>query len=97
MWVAALSFPTALLAEGLSHYDAVGQQTVVAIYTGTFLLGALLFNVLWWYAIYRGRLLHRSLFRSYTGQSPDVGVTARRESPRIESVPNRQTAPYRAA
>jgi uncharacterized membrane protein len=57
MWVAALPFPTALLAEGLSHYDAVGRQAVVAIYTGMFLVGALLFNLEWWYAIYRGRLL----------------------------------------
>ena len=57
MWVAALPFPTALLAEGLSHYDAVGRQAVVAIYTGMFLVGALLFNLEWWYAIYHGRLL----------------------------------------
>jgi uncharacterized membrane protein len=57
MWVAALPFPTALLAEGLSHFDAVGRHAVVAIYTGMFLVGALLFNLVWWYAIYRGRLL----------------------------------------
>src|SRR5436305_10582619 len=57
MWLAALPFPTALLAEGLSHYDAVGRQAVVAIYTGMFLVGALLINLEWLYAIYGGRLL----------------------------------------
>ena len=57
MWVAALPFPTALLAEGLSRYDPVGRQAAVAIYTGMFLVGALLFNLEWWYAIYHGRLL----------------------------------------
>jgi uncharacterized membrane protein len=57
MWVGALPFPTALLAEGLSHYDAVGRQAVVAVYTGMYLVGALLINLEWWYAIDHGRLL----------------------------------------
>jgi hypothetical protein len=42
-----LLFPTALLAEGLSHYDAAGRQAAVTIYTGIFLVAALLFNLVW--------------------------------------------------
>ncbi len=57
MWVAFLPFPTALLSEGLTHSDAVGRRAVVAIYTGTFLLGGLLVNLQWQYAIHRDRLL----------------------------------------
>lgn len=57
MWVAVLPFPTALLSEGLSHSDANGRRAVVAIYTGMFLLGALIVNLQWRYASSKGRLL----------------------------------------
>jgi uncharacterized membrane protein len=78
MWVAALPFPTALLAEGLSHYDAVGRQAVVAIYTGMFLVGALLFNLEWWYAIYHGRLLGEGADPEAVKRTPPLGLTAQR-------------------
>jgi uncharacterized membrane protein len=78
MWVAALPFPTALLAEGLSHYDAVGRQAVVAIYTGMFLVGALLFNLEWWYAIYRGRLLGEGADPEAVKRTPPLGLRAQR-------------------
>ena len=74
MWVAALPFPTALLAEGLSHYDAAGRQAAVAIYTGMFLVGALLFNLEWWYAIYHGRLLGEGADPEAVRRTPPRGL-----------------------
>ena len=68
MWVAALPFPTALLAQYLTSGDAVERRTVTAIYTGAFLVGALLFNLLWWYGIYNRRL---------TGDRLDHGIVRR--------------------
>jgi uncharacterized membrane protein len=77
MWVAALPFPTALLAEGLSHYDPVGRQAVVAIYTGMFLVCALLFNLEWWYAIYHGRLLGEGADPEAVNRTPPRGLRPR--------------------
>lgn len=74
MWVAALPFPAALLAQYLSHthvpiqpghhtvilpggHVVTESNIVVAIYAGTYIVGAALFNALWWYGIYRGRLM----------------------------------------
>lgn len=54
--VTFVPFPTALLAEYLGDHD----QTVAAmIYSGTFLVIALVFNVLWRYASYHNRLIDR--------------------------------------
>jgi uncharacterized membrane protein len=57
MWVAVVPFPTALLAEGLSSADAPGRRAALVIYTGMFLLGALLVNLQWRYARVDRRLL----------------------------------------
>lgn len=55
MWVAVLPFPAALLAQYLTA--APGQRrAVVALYAGTFVVGALLFNLLWWYGVHNKRL-----------------------------------------
>lgn len=54
MWVACLPFPTALLAEYLGSQSE--RVTVTAIYTGAFIVGAILFNFLWRYATYNQRL-----------------------------------------
>ncbi len=66
MWVAVLPFPAALLAQYLKSSDAVAtlplghivreSNIVVAIYAGTYIVGAALFNSLWWYGIYNRRL-----------------------------------------
>lgn len=56
-WVAAVPFPTALLAEGLSTADTPGRRAAMVIYTGMFLLGALLVNLQWRYACANRRLL----------------------------------------
>lgn len=56
MFITLVPFPTALLAE---HITQPGAATAAAVYAGTFVLIAVLFNVLWRYASHRGRLLAR--------------------------------------
>jgi uncharacterized membrane protein len=54
MAVTLVPFPTALLAE---HIAQPGAHTAAAVYSGTFILIAVLFNVLWHYAAHEERLL----------------------------------------
>jgi uncharacterized membrane protein len=54
MWVAFLPFPAHVLGE---HLGKAGQQAAMTFYAGTFLVGALPFNLLWRYASYGKRLL----------------------------------------
>jgi uncharacterized membrane protein len=49
-------FPTALLAEYIERRD---QRTAALVYSGTFIVIAVLFNLLWRYASHRNRLLDR--------------------------------------
>jgi uncharacterized membrane protein len=56
MFVTLVPFPTALLAE---HIAQPGGSTAAAVYSGTFVFIAILFNVLWRYAAHGGRLLAR--------------------------------------
>jgi TMEM175 potassium channel family protein len=57
MCIAFLPFPTAVLAEYLA--DPKGRRVAVALYSATFVLIALAYNAVWWYAARGGRLLHR--------------------------------------
>ena len=67
MWLAVLPFPAALLAQYLGSTHVVGtllgrypvadRNIAVAIYAAAYVLGSILFNVLWWYGIYKGRLM----------------------------------------
>jgi uncharacterized membrane protein len=67
--VTFLPFSTSLVAE---HYGAQGEVTAAAVYTGTFLVMAIAFNLLWRFASHRHRLLKRSVtpeqIRSINGQ-----------------------------
>lgn len=54
MWVASIPFPTALLAEYLGTSQV---NTAMAIYAGSFIVGSLLFQLVWQYATYHDRLL----------------------------------------
>lgn len=54
MLVAFLPFPTALLAEYLTHE---GEETAVRVYSGWLLVTALSYYLLWWYISGRGHLL----------------------------------------
>jgi uncharacterized membrane protein len=56
MLVTLVPFPTAMLAEHVALHEAT---TAAAIYSGMFVIIAVLFNVLWHYASHRGRLLAR--------------------------------------
>jgi uncharacterized membrane protein len=70
MWVAALPFPTAILANYLGTH---GERTAMLVYAGSWLIGVIPFNLLWLYASAGGRLLHpgfdpeqvRMITRSY--------------------------------
>jgi uncharacterized membrane protein len=55
MGISFLPFPTAVLAEYLP--EQVGRNAAVAFYSGTLVVIAVLFNLAWWYAADRGRLL----------------------------------------
>ncbi len=61
MWIAVLPFPTALLAKYLD--SPTEQQTAISIYTGAFVIGSALFNLLWRYAIHSDRLLGEQVDR----------------------------------
>ena len=50
-------FPTALLAEYLGEPE---QRTAALIYSGTFVVTAIVYNMLWRYASHNNRLLDRS-------------------------------------
>lgn len=54
MFVTLVPFPTAVLAE---HFAQPGATTAAALLSGTFVMIAVLFNVLWRYAAHQGRLL----------------------------------------
>lgn len=70
MWVAVLPFPTALLAEYLTSPNQAERHLVTEVYTGIWLLGALLFNLLWWYGVHGQRLtdetIHHGIVRRTT-------------------------------
>jgi uncharacterized membrane protein len=55
MCIAFLPFPTAVLAEYLP--EPKGREVAVAAYSASFVLIALAYNAVWWYAVRNGRLL----------------------------------------
>jgi uncharacterized membrane protein len=55
MCIAFLPFPTAVLAEYLP--EPKGRKLAVALYSATFVLTAVAYNALWWYAVRGGGLL----------------------------------------
>lgn len=65
MCIAFLPFPTALLAEYLS--EPKGRRVAVAAYSASFVLIALAYNALWWYAVREGRLLEPNADREVVG------------------------------
>jgi TMEM175 potassium channel family protein len=65
MGISFLPFPTAVLAEYLPEPEQ--RQTAVAFYSATLVVIALLFNVLWRYAIRGGHLLEPNADRKAMG------------------------------
>jgi len=61
MWVSFIPFPTAVLAQYLKN--PTEQRAAMLFYSGTFVVGAALFNLLWRYASYRDRLVGKGIER----------------------------------
>jgi TMEM175 potassium channel family protein len=61
MCIAFLPFPTAVLAEYLP--DPKGRVVAVAAYSASFVLIALAYNAVWWYAVLSGQLLDQKADR----------------------------------
>lgn len=61
MCLVLVPFATSLITKYMSspHIDA--KRTAGVVYSGILLLVALMFNLVWWYASSRGRLLHDNL------------------------------------
>lgn len=55
--VTVVPFPTALLAAYIQHPEHHDQTVAAVVYGGVFAVIALLFNLLWWYAVRHNRLL----------------------------------------
>ena len=55
--VVFVPFPTALLVPYIAHPN---QRLAALVYSGTFVVLAIFFNVLWRYATYKGRLLGKN-------------------------------------
>ena len=54
MWIAFIPFPTSVLA---TYIGTGNEETAMAFYAGTFIVGSLLFQLLWRYAIHADRLI----------------------------------------
>ena len=54
MCITFVPFPTSLLAEYLGEPE---QRTAALVYSGTFVVTAIMFNLLWRYASYKNRLI----------------------------------------
>ncbi len=55
-----VTFPTALVAEYIQHRDA---RTAALVYSGTFVMIAIVWNLLWRYVAHDNRLLRRDIDR----------------------------------
>ena len=62
MAVTVVPFPTALLSEYIEHRDG---GVAAAVYSGTFVITAIFFNLLWRYAAYKDRLLDEKHDRAF--------------------------------
>lgn len=58
--VTVVPFPTQLVADYFGHE---GEQTAALVYSGWFAIIAIFFNILWWWASYKNRLLDKNADR----------------------------------
>src|SRR5262249_14129834 len=68
MLITFVNYPTALLAQALSTGTADDKTLAALVYTGTFVVTAVVFNVLWRYATHNGRLLGKDADRKLVAQ-----------------------------
>ncbi len=59
MCIAFIPFATAVLTKYIT--SPTGQHTAAIVYGATLLLNGILFNTIWWYAVWKRRLVHRDL------------------------------------
>jgi uncharacterized membrane protein len=61
LFITLVPFPTGLLATYLRSHDSGDQLSAVLVYNGTYVLIAIAFNLLWWYALHNRRLLDEAV------------------------------------
>src|SRR3984893_4452561 len=61
MCIAFIPFVTSLLTKYITSTSPTEQHTAAIIYGATLLLNGILFNSIWWYAVWKSRLVRRDL------------------------------------
>ena len=61
MCIAFIPFVTSLLTKYITSPSPTEQHTAAIIYGATLLLNGILFNSIWWYAVWKRRLVRRDL------------------------------------
>src|SRR3989440_4097549 len=61
MCIAFIPFATALLTMYITSTSPTEQHTAAIVYGATLLLNGILFNSIWWYAVWKRRLVRRHL------------------------------------
>src|SRR6266699_2128065 len=61
MCIAFIPFATALLTMYITSTSPTEQHTAAIVYGATLLLNGILFNSIWWYAVWKRRLVQRDL------------------------------------
>ncbi len=65
LFITLVPFPTRLLAEYLESPNRADQRVAALVYNGTYVLIAIAFNLLWWYAVRNRRLLDETVHPSH--------------------------------
>jgi uncharacterized membrane protein len=61
MCIAFIPFATSLLTKYITSPTPKVQHTAAIVYGATLLLNGILFNTIWWYAVWKRRLVRRDL------------------------------------
>jgi TMEM175 potassium channel family protein len=61
MCIAFIPFVTSLLTQYITSPSPTEQHTAAIVYGATLLLNGILFNTIWWYAVWKRRLVRRDL------------------------------------
>ena len=61
MCIAFIPFVTALLTKYITSTSPTEQHTAAIVYGATLLLNGILFNTIWWYAVWKRRLVRSDL------------------------------------
>jgi uncharacterized membrane protein len=61
MCIAFIPFATAVLTKYITSPSPTNQHTAAIVYGATLLLNGILFNTIWWYAVWKRRLVRSDL------------------------------------